>query len=135
MVSYLRDPSKFLDEAYRILKLGGRIVLSTLRRDADISKLFVDGISELRAKDQDRVFGSGRADQFDKIARDFLNDASKILDLEEEGHFRFWDADEFCELVQAAGFSCISTQLGLGDPPQAVVLTACRPNHDAQTRG
>jgi ubiquinone/menaquinone biosynthesis C-methylase UbiE len=135
MVSYLRNPSKFLDEAYRILKPGGCIVLSTLRRDADISKLFVDGISELRATDQHRVFGTGRAGQFDKLARDFLNDASRILDLEEEGYFRFLDADEFCELARAAGFSDISTQLGLGDPPQAVVLTACRPNHDAQTKG
>jgi len=135
MVSYLRDPSKFLKEAYRILKPGGCIVLSTLRRDADISKLFVDGISELRAAGRHNFFGGGRADQFDELARGFLNDASRILDLEEEGYFQFWDADEFSKLARCAGFSDLNTQPSLGDPPQAVVLTACRPNHDTQTKG
>jgi SAM-dependent methyltransferase len=135
VVSYLHDPSLFLREAFRILKPGGSIVLSTLRRDADISKLFVDGLSELRRANQKEFFGDESDGDFDRLTRDFLNDASKILNFEEEGRFQFWDADEFSHFVLGAGFSHLRSEYSLGDPPQAVVLSACRPVCEGATKG
>jgi ubiquinone/menaquinone biosynthesis C-methylase UbiE len=127
VVSYLREPVRLLEEAYRILKPGGSIVVSTLRRDADISKLYVEGLSELRAFGGADRFGDGDAGAFDDLSRGFLNDASRILDYEEEGHFQFWESGEFEELVRSAGFVRLKTRLFLGDPPQAIVMSAVRP--------
>ena len=53
--------------------------------------------------------------------------AAKILDLEESGAFRFWDADELEQLVREAGFEPRRSEPSLGSPPQAVVVAALRP--------
>ena len=100
-------------------------MVSTLRRDADISKLYVDGLAELRSANFGETLGS-EAPNFDELARDFLNDASKILDFEEQGRFQFWDRSEFAALVRSAGFSVESVEHELGDPPQAIVVSARR---------
>ena len=55
-----------------------------------------------------------------------MNDASRIIDLEEFGAFRFWDVDELKALVESAGFKDIETTLSLGEPPQAVIVRARR---------
>jgi len=126
VISYLDSPTAFLEEVHRILKPGGRLVLSTLRPDADISKLFVDGLAELKPSGNRKNLGHISDTEFEDLTRDFLNDASKILDLEEAGQFRFWAPEELCELVASAGFSSTSARLALGEPEQAVVLTAIR---------
>ena len=61
------------------------------------------------------------------MSRNFLNDAAKILDLEEIGAFRFWDPPELIELVSKAGFTDVETFSALGLPPQAVVVAATKP--------
>ena len=102
-------------------------MLSTLRRDADISKLYVGGISELppdRVRDH---FGEEGLQDFDRLQRKFLNDAARLLNLEEAGRFRFWDPGELAELAAAAGFVEARTELVFGDPAQAVLLSARRP--------
>ena len=71
-------------------------------------------------------FGSETAESIDEMARGFLNDASRILDLEEDGTFRFWDLDELSELVRSTGFTIERSFHALGDPPQAAVLVAYR---------
>jgi len=127
LISYLADPGALLREVCQLLKPGGRIVLSTLRRDADISRIYVDGIAELppdRVRDH---FGDTANEEFGTLQRRFLNDAARILDLEEQGLFRFWDSAELVELVQKAGFCDVDAVLAFGDPPQAVVVSARRP--------
>lgn len=127
LITYLSRPSAFLREVYRILKRGGRLVLSTLKRDADISKIFLDGVNELAPRPSWESLEQEVAEDFEELARDFLNDASRILDYEEEGRFRFWDARELADLVANAGFSRIATTPAFGDPPQAVILRARKP--------
>lgn len=126
IISYLDTPDAFLREVHRILKPGGRLVLSTLQPDADISKLFVDGLAELKPPSKRRSLGEISDAEFEALTRDFLNDASKILDLEETGHFRFWTPEELCDLASSVGFVDLSTRLSLGEPAQAVLLTAHR---------
>ena len=127
LVTYLSRPSAFLREVYRILRPNGRLVLSSLKRDADISKIFVDGVNELAPRPSWGPLEKEVVEDFEELARDFLNDASRILDYEEEGRFRFWDARELADLVANAGFSRIAADLAFGDPPQAVVLRARKP--------
>jgi ubiquinone/menaquinone biosynthesis C-methylase UbiE len=127
VISYLSDPGAFLQEAHRMLKPGGRLVLSTLKRDADISRIFLDGMAELAPSPERHELGEDVARSFDELARSFFNDASKILDFEEDGTFRFWDDHELLEAVRAAGFVDAQSRPGLGDPPQAVIVSAVKP--------
>ena len=60
------------------------------------------------------------------IARMWDLSAQKILDLEEQGQFRFWDADELAALVERCGFTDVKSELSFGDPAQAVVVSARR---------
>jgi ubiquinone/menaquinone biosynthesis C-methylase UbiE len=123
LISYVPDPARMLAEIHRVLRPGGRLVLSVLRRDADMSKLFVEGLEELRVGNE--TCGS-RRDEIDEAARDYLNQASSLLDLEEAGVFRFWDSEELVELVSSSGFTELGVDQCFGDPPQAVVVSATR---------
>ena len=126
VISYVSDPSVLLTRIYSAMCSGGRLVLSTLRRDADISRLHVEGLAELRAGLAREEFGESAAETIDEMARGFLNDASRILDLEEEGTFRFWDLEELEELIRRAGFVVEEARYAFGTPPQASVVVARR---------
>jgi ubiquinone/menaquinone biosynthesis C-methylase UbiE len=127
VVGYLRDPERFLRELARILRPGGRLVVSSLRRDADISLLFLDGMAELSAPEARAELGEAARRRFDALARDFLNDAARLLDLEEQGRLRFFDADELRALVARAGFVDLVVEPTFGEPEQAFVVAARRP--------
>ena len=87
-----------------------------------MSKLFTEGVEELRAEGTSIV----SADQLDRAARAYLNQAAKLLDLEEFGVFRVWEADELTRMVRRAGFEITRTHRSFGTPPQAVVIAARR---------
>jgi SAM-dependent methyltransferase len=127
LISYVSDPARLLAGVFELLRPGGRLVLSSLRRDADISRIYVEGIAELppdRVRDH---FGEAAVADFEAMQRRFLNDAARLIDFEESGHFRFWNAIELEELVGKAGFVEVRSRAAFGEPPQAVVIGARRP--------
>jgi ubiquinone/menaquinone biosynthesis C-methylase UbiE/pimeloyl-ACP methyl ester carboxylesterase len=127
LLNYLLNPDRFLAEVFSLLRPTGRIVLSALRRDADTSKICVDGVNELRTGQGLASFGVAREKDIDRALGGFINDAARLLDLEEQGIFRFWDENELEVAVRKAGFIEIDTVSEFGDPPQAWVVTAIRP--------
>ncbi len=127
LLSYVGDPEELLREALRLLLPGGRLVVSTLRKDADISKLYVEGFEELRAGLTHVVFDEKERRSVEPALRSFLNDAARLLDLEEQGAFRFWEPDDLAGLVRRCGFTDVRTTYAFGDPPQAILLSASRP--------
>ena len=127
VLSYLADPQRLLASVHEVLRPGGRLVLSTLKRDADLSKLYVDAIAELRAGRAREVFGEGAEELVIRSAPQFLNEASRLLDFEEQGAFHFWDREELVRFVQRVGFRDVSARYAFGDPPQAILLSARRP--------
>jgi SAM-dependent methyltransferase len=128
LISYLVNPLIFLAESFRILRPGGRLVVSVLRRDADISKIYVEGLVELKPSPIYRDLSDEARGDFEIYVRKFLNDASHILDLDEDQTFRFWDADELSGILESAGFVNVKSWLEFGDPPQAIAISATRPN-------
>jgi ubiquinone/menaquinone biosynthesis C-methylase UbiE len=126
-ITYVPDPVSVLGEAFRVLKAGARLVVSGLRRDADLSKLFIDATEEIaRGEGATRSFSDADVD-LEQASRDFLNDAAKLLDLEENGLFQFRDAAELATLLRSAGFRVEKVWSSFGDPPQAVVVSARKP--------
>jgi ubiquinone/menaquinone biosynthesis C-methylase UbiE/pimeloyl-ACP methyl ester carboxylesterase len=124
VLSYVKDPMGLLQSVYRALRPNGRLVLSNLKRDADISRLYLAGIHELRTGRAREAFGEDAEKLLSESAVSFLNDAARVLDFEEQGVFSFLDADEVRDLVARAGFRVRSVISAFGDPAQAVVVTA-----------
>jgi SAM-dependent methyltransferase len=124
VLGYLTEPLDVLRDLRSSIRPQGRLVISVMRRDADISRLFVDAMNELRAGRAREILGEGAERILDVSARHFLNDAARILDLEEAGVFQFLDIAELRDLVVKAGFRPIDEVLSFGDPPQAAVLIA-----------
>lgn len=127
LLSYVDDPGMLLHEIQRLLRPGGRLVASTLIRDADNSLLYAAARDELHPARLKKLFGDFGEVELETIQRHFVNDNARIFNLEEQGHFRFWDASEFERLIRSAGFEVAGTQLSFGTPPQVVVVSARRP--------
>jgi ubiquinone/menaquinone biosynthesis C-methylase UbiE len=127
LLNYLFNPNHFLAEAFSLLRPTGRIVLSVLRLDADTSKICVDGVSELRTGQGLASFGESRERGIDRALGGFISDAARLLNLEEQGVFRFWDENELEIAVKEVGFIEVEIVSEFGHPPQAWVLTAIRP--------
>jgi hypothetical protein len=98
-----------------------------MQKDADISKIYMEGLDELRSGLARKRFGAEGVEQVTKSARTFLNDAARLLDLEEHGAFQFWEPEELAALVRSAGFSNLHVCSAFGVPPQAIMVAADRP--------
>lgn len=127
VLSYLEEPLDTLSEIWRVLAPGGTLVMSTLRRDADTSGIFLSLIDQLEQAPAHEVGDEAARAELIAAARRFLDRASDLFRLEEEGVYRFWDAAEFARLARLAGFEGCRTELGFGDPAQGVILVAHKP--------
>lgn len=127
VLSYVKDPQGLLSKISQVLRPGGRLVISSMRRDADISRIYVDSIAELPPDRRASHFGDESAEDFEELQRVFLNDAAKLIQLEEEGRFRFFDLEELRSMTLAAGLRPVYEDYAFGDPPQAVIVTAIKP--------
>jgi ubiquinone/menaquinone biosynthesis C-methylase UbiE len=126
VLNYVSEPTILLCEIFRVLRPGGRLVLSSLKRDADISTICVDTIAALqRGRGREALGAEGERRMAGSLQR-FINDAARLLDFEERGLFQFWSAPELGEMLGAAGFRDVTIESAFGDPPQALVARAMR---------
>ncbi len=121
VLSYLRDPIVAMREIYRLLEPGGVLVASSIRPNFDPSKLYAEEGAILRAKSEDGDQESQR--KLDAL-RGFGNMISRLIELEEDGRFRFFSGSELRALALEAGFSNIHVFDSLGSPTTAVIIRA-----------
>jgi ubiquinone/menaquinone biosynthesis C-methylase UbiE len=127
VLSYLEKPELVLREVYRLLRSGGRLVVSSMCRDADISLLYAESVTEFRLGVAGGDLVGIEDMELSIVAQNFLNDAARILQLEEVGIFRFWEAADFKDLLSNEGFSDVEVRTSLGSPPQALIVSGIRP--------
>jgi ubiquinone/menaquinone biosynthesis C-methylase UbiE len=125
LISYLLNPDECLKEFYRIIKPGGRLVVSTMKPDADMSLIFTRYVSQVQ---NDRLEDVEITDKDDNLrgARSMLNEAATLFELEEDGYFKFFSQDELARLLEQAGFTNIQIVPSLGDPPQAHIAVGIK---------
>ena len=110
VLSYLTRPECVLAELHRVLKPGGRIVVSSMKPHCDMSEIYRD-FMEQQVSETDLESG-----------RDLLRAAGKIRLKEEQGYYTFYSDDELSTMLTAAGFNNGSAHQSFGG--QAVVVTA-----------
>ncbi len=126
LISYLFNPDEIVSEFFRILKPGGRLLVSSMRLDSDLSVIFTNYIDKVLNRNVENSDEKNREMNI-MGARAMLNEAASLLELEEDGHFRFYSGNELAGMMGVAGFKNIRIYQSMGNPPQAVIVTGDRP--------
>lgn len=123
VLPYLADPGPLLDEVHRVLKPGGRLVLSSLRPDVDMSGP-VARLREKLERGDTRLVEGWTAARLGSALRDYLNRAATLLEFEVDGRFQFHEREALTERVRRHGLRVLSVEGAFGDPALALVLVA-----------
>jgi ubiquinone/menaquinone biosynthesis C-methylase UbiE len=124
VVNYVQNPKRLLSDAHRVLRDGGRFVLSALRPDTDISKIYVEAANEVRRAKAGGEFEHLSFEWLDAALSSCLSEAARLVDLEEQGLFHFWESEELADFVRDAGFHNVKIEMSFGNPPQAILISA-----------
>ena len=109
VMSYLQNPRRCVESLVRLLKPGGRMVVSSLKPFADLSQVYRNFIKIAKCpSDIDE-------------ARKLLSNAGRIKVKEAHGVYEFFSEDALVKLMDSTGLSEIETFRSLGDQANVVV--------------
>ena len=126
VLSYLFNPLESLLEFERILKPGGRLVISTFRPDVDMSRIYTRLIQKIESDPRYLTPNEMAREDFLNAVRAFANSAAFLIQLEEEGSFKFFSREELRNLLEEAGFKNILLSDSFGEPHQAYVAVCTK---------
>lgn len=121
VLPYLFDAASAVREFHRILAPGGVIVLSSPKPNFDSSKSYLE---EARSLAQRSDLDERQKERLLRSLYELGAFISHVLEMADEGRFRFFTPGELAELMRAAGFVNIRTSEALGDPPTAAIVRA-----------
>jgi len=124
VLSYIFNPVETLREIRRIIRPGGRLVLSSMRPDTDASGPFTRLVDKIEAMPAEALPPKWPKQLLLDSIRSFLNDAQALVDLEEAGTFDFFDPIKLEGLLDEAGWETVRFIPTFGDPPQGYVVEA-----------
>ena len=96
VISYVKDPEATLRELVRVLKPGGKILLSSMKPDADLSSIYRNFVD--MTENQEEL----------EEARMLLSAAGRIKQKEHAGIYRFFSGEELEQLIQKTGARTLS---------------------------
>jgi ubiquinone/menaquinone biosynthesis C-methylase UbiE len=123
VLPYLSDPVVLLRDVERILRPGGRLVVSTLRPDVDMSGP-LERLREKVSRGDTQLVDGLNARHLTEAIQDYIHAAATLLDHELDGRFRFYELEEFEALLRNAGFRVEQSRPAFGDPALAIVSLA-----------
>jgi SAM-dependent methyltransferase/esterase/lipase len=109
VISYLRNPEETVGELVRLLKPGGRIVVTSLKPFADLSQVYRNFVKVAK----------GRADLAE--AQKLLSNAGRIKAKEAQGIYQFFSEDALMDLLRQASVCEVETYRSLGNQANVVV--------------
>lgn len=109
VISYLRDPATLLKEFWRVLRPGGRIVISSLKPNADLSEIYRNFVSLAES-----------AAEIEE-GRQLLNNAGMIKLKESAGIYHFYCEKELRDIARKVGFTRAKTFRSFGNQANLVV--------------
>ena len=124
VLSYIFNPGETLAEVRRIIRPGGRLVLSSMRPDTDASGPFTRLLEKIETMPEEALPPKWPKPLLLESLRSFLNDAQALVDLEEAGTFDFFDPEKLEGLLEGAGWEIDRVIPSYGDPPQGYVVVA-----------
>ena len=123
VLSYLKNPEVAFKEFVRCLKTGGRLVVSSMKPDADMSIMHKKIFKSVENSDKYRNHEKAR---LLKSIRRLANKMAQLLNLVEECQFRFFSEEELLAFAEENGLKEVTLYESYGDPPQAYILTGVK---------
>lgn len=111
LLSYLKSPDRLLKQLHRVIRPGGRIVISSMKPFCDLSSIYRDFV-EQKASSRDV-----------ESARELLRAAGAIKVKQEQGYYAFFSSEELAELLTKAGFQKPQCFTSLGNQACVAVAT------------
>jgi ubiquinone/menaquinone biosynthesis C-methylase UbiE/esterase/lipase len=111
VLSYVQEPKFALKELWRVIRPGGKMVVTSLKPSADLSEVYRNFMS---VAESSREFEEGRK---------LLSNAGMIKIREIRGLYHFYTERELREAVREAGFIRAKTFRSFGDQANVVVCS------------
>ena len=126
VLSYVNNPLEALREIHRALRPGGRLVISTMRPDFDMSRIYQNLLHRLQSDPSMPLPPGVDCGAFLRDVPGLPQQRRVPLILAEEGQFAFFSREELTVMVERAGFRRVEIVTSFGDPPQALIATGHR---------
>lgn len=115
VLSYLDRPLESLKELSRVLKPGGKMIVTSLKPSADLSEIYRSFVRLCESETDARA------------ARELLNDAGQIKHKEGVGVYHFYSDKELKTILVASGFQNVRTYRAFSNQANIVIGTKSKP--------